>query len=398
VVQAREHFQLACDNDALPFRADSRINAAIQAENKRNGAGALLLLDAPAALGRIGETGICGQETFYEHVHFDFAGRYRLGRAWAEQIEHCFPPSTNEWISQAVCEQHLGLSEWNRVQVIHFMAERMQVPPLSSQPNNPARKEALETRISQLSSRMTADGARGMSNVFVNLLDQRPDDYFLRQNFAVFLELTGYPVAAAVEWERFRDLLPQDSLGFYQVGRLLIVQQRYAEAEGALRTSLAIRSSRTEAWIELGNAMALQKQYPEAVADYSTALSRDPQNAQTYLRMGKALAHLDRHREAIENYRRAIELNPTDGIAHFELGSELLATNDEELAGRQFGEAARLLPTYVPARFNHGTWLMKQKRWAEARTEFEAVMNLEPGNTRARQNLAWLKGKTQQPP
>jgi tetratricopeptide (TPR) repeat protein len=392
---AREHFQLACDNDALPFRADSRINAVIQAESKWNGAGTFMLLDAPAALAAIGESGICGQEAFYEHVHFDFAGRYGLGRAWAEQIEHCFPPRTNEWISQAECEQSLGLSEWNRAQVIHFMAERMQVPPLSGQPNNPTRKEALETRISQLSSRMTADSARGMSNVFVNLLEQRPDDYFLRQNFAVFLELTGYPVSAALEWERFRDLLPQDSLGFYQVGRLLIVQQRYAEAEGALRTSLAIRPSRTEAWIELGNAMALQKKYAEALVVYSTALSRDPQNAQTYLRMGKVLAHLDRHREAIEKYGRAIEFNPADGLSHFELGSELLAAHDEELAGGQFGEAARLLPTHVPSRFNYGTWLMKQKRWTEARTEFEAVLNLEPRNTRARQNLAWLKEKTQ---
>ena len=27
-----------------------------------------------------------GDETFYEHVHFNFDGNYRLGKMWAEQI------------------------------------------------------------------------------------------------------------------------------------------------------------------------------------------------------------------------------------------------------------------------------------------------------------------------
>ncbi len=34
-VAAREHFQLACDNDALPFRADSRINGIIEKTGTR---------------------------------------------------------------------------------------------------------------------------------------------------------------------------------------------------------------------------------------------------------------------------------------------------------------------------------------------------------------------------
>jgi tetratricopeptide (TPR) repeat protein len=116
---AREHFQLACDNDALPFRADSRINAAIRAERERFGGDSLILLDAAAALAAGNGTGVCGQETFYEHVHFDFDGRYQLGLAWAEQIEPLLPRNTNVWVSQAVCEQMLGLSAWNRAQVIH---------------------------------------------------------------------------------------------------------------------------------------------------------------------------------------------------------------------------------------------------------------------------------------
>ena len=98
---AHEHFQLACDNDALPFRADSRINAAIQQEVAKVHAPNLLFLDAAAVLAAGSPEGICGNETFFEHVHFDFDARYRLARAWAGKIESLLPVTTNGWIARS---------------------------------------------------------------------------------------------------------------------------------------------------------------------------------------------------------------------------------------------------------------------------------------------------------
>jgi tetratricopeptide (TPR) repeat protein len=391
---ARERFQLACDNDALPFRADSRINSAIWAEPERVGSKGLILFDSSAALAAGSETGICGEETFYEHVHFDFDGRYRLGRAWAEQIESLLGRNTNAWASQTFCDERLGLSPWNRAQVIHFMEERIQTPPLSTQPNNERRKHGLEARMAGLRPQMNADNAQTTRKTFQKLLVQRPEDYFLHQEFAVFLELSGDPTGALAEWQRFRELLPQDSLGHYQTGRLLITQQRYAEAEAGLRTAVAIRPGRADGWVELGNAFALQKKYPEALASYATALKMEPQNAQTLLRRGKVLGYMNRHAEAMESYRAALQLNPADGMSHYELGVELLAAKDFDAAGKEFGEAARLTPDRAPARFNFGTWLMSQNRLDEAQREFEAVIRLEPGNVQAQQRLTALKART----
>ncbi len=395
-VGAREHLQLACDYDALPFRTDSRLNTIIRAERERTADEALVLFDAASSLAT--DTGICGQETFFEHVHFDFDGRYRLARAWAEQIERMLPRNDHAWLSQGGCEKLLGLSEWNRAQAIHFMVERMQMPPLSEQANNAGRRAALEARINQLRGQMTAERTANIREAFRKLLEQRPEDYFLHENFAVFLELAGDPAAATAEWQRFREILPQESAGYYQAGRLLIPQQKYAEAEALLRAALEIRPSRTEGWIELGNALALQKKYAEALACFSTALEKDPRNAQTLLRRGKVLADLKLHTQAIESYRAAIQLNPGDALSHFELGLELLTAKQEDAAGKEFGETARLNPEHVAARFNYGAWLIKQKRWDEARREFEAVVRLEPGNVRAQKNLAGLRAMAERPP
>ncbi len=392
-MEASAHFQLACNFDALPFRADSRINAAIRTEPQRTASKRLIVCDVAKELGAGSADGICGDETFFEHVHFDFDARYRLARVWAEQIEPLLPRTTNRWISQAECEQQLGLSPWNRSQVIHFMVERMQVPPLNSQPNNEERRGALEARIKAELARMNRDEAGHTRQQFEQLAARRPEDFFLCENYAVFLELAGDAPGATAQWKRFRDLVPQDPLGYFEAGRLLIPQQQYAEAEILLRRSQAIRPSRTDGWIELGNALALQKKYSEALDCFNTALKQDPRDPPTLLRQGKVLANLNRHDEAVASYRTATSLNPANGLVHHELALELTAMGQAKAAGEEFRQAAELLQDNVALRFDYGAWLLKQERWAGAQREFEAVLRLEPRNPRAEKNLAWLRAK-----
>jgi tetratricopeptide (TPR) repeat protein len=393
LAEAGSHFQLACDYDALPFRADSRINTAIRTAPQRIKSGRLIVCNAAQELAGGSPWGICGDETFFEHVHFDFDARYRLAHLWAEQIASMLPPATNGWLSQAECEQRLGLSPWNRAQVIHLMVERMQVPPLSSQPDNLDRRRALESRIQAATVLASRDDAARSRKNFELLLAQRPDDFFLHENYAEFLELSGDIPSAAAQWEQFQELLPQDPLGYFEAGRLLIPQQHYAEAESRLRKSLAIRPSRTDGWIELGNALALQKKYPDALDAYATALKQDPRDSQTLLRRGKVLAHLNRHDEAIASFRASLELDQANALAHHELALELVAAGESDAAGPEFGVAAQLRPDDVAMHYDYAAWLLRKQSWPDAQHELETVIKLEPGNLRAQKNLAWLHAK-----
>ena len=390
---ARTHFQLACDYDALPFRADSRINAAIQSEPQRIKSSRLVVCDAAGALADGSLDKICGNETFFEHVHFDFDARYRLARAWAGQIAPLLPPVTNDWMPQVTCEQRLGLSPWNSAQVMHLMVERMHVPPLSNQSGNRERLNALDLRIQAELSRADHDEASRTRENFEQILARQPEDFFAHENYAEFLELSGDIPAATAEWERFRDLLPQDPLGYFEAGRLLILQQHYADAEILLRKTLAIRPSRTDGWIELGNAQALQKKYPDALDAYATALRQDPHDSQTLLRRGKVLAHLNQHSDAIASFRASLKSDPSNGLAHHELALELIATGQENAAGPEFDTAAQLRPDDVALRYDYATWLLRNQSWMEAQHEFEAVLKLEPHNPHAQKNLAWLHAK-----
>jgi tetratricopeptide (TPR) repeat protein len=388
---AREHFQLACDDDALPFRADSRINAAIRDEQKKAGGDNLIMFDAAAALAAGTATKMCGQETFYEHVHFDFDGSYHLALAWADQIEPLLPRNTNAWASQVVCEQMLGLSDWNRALVIEHMIGRMQQPPLSSQTGTAGRVEVLQARVDQLHRQMSAEAAARARESFLKMLERAPDDYVLRENFALFLQSIGDLPAATAEWQRVRDWMPHDYLGHFQIGRLLAGQGRLTEAESSLRQALALRPSLTEGWIELGNVLALQEKFEAALASYAIALKQRPQDAQTHFRSGKVLAKMNRHGEAMENYHAASQLNPADWEAHYELGGELDAANQLDAARTEFGEAARLNPNNARAHFNYGVLLAKQNRLDEAQREFEATLRLDPAYAKAQEYLTQLQ-------
>jgi tetratricopeptide (TPR) repeat protein len=209
----------------------------------------------------------------------------------------------------------------------------------------------------------------------------------------VFLELSGDVPGATAQWNRFSDLLPQDPLGYFEAGRLLIPQQRYAEAETLLRKTLAIRPGRTDGWIELGNALALQQKFSAALDCFATALKQNSHDPQTYLRRGKVLAHLNRHEEAMASYRAGLALNPADGLIHHELALELVAAGQVDAAGPEFQQAAQLSQDNLAVRFDYGTWLLRQQLWPEAQREFEAVLRLEPSNARAQKNLLWLQAK-----
>jgi tetratricopeptide (TPR) repeat protein len=391
---AREHLQNACDEDALPFRADSKINTAIrEAAQKHKGAG-VTFLDAAVILAANTPANLLGQETFYEHVHFDFDGSYRLGLLWAQQAAKLLTPGKpggEGWASQEQCDQMLGLSDWNRALVTEEMIGRLQAPPFSGQTNNEARIERLRERDRMWHERMGTNEAAAARENFVKQLEREPDDFVLHENFAGFLQSTGDMPGAIVEWRRVHDLMPHDYLAYFQLGHLLHGPDQLAEAEADLHTALALRPGLTEGWIELGNVQALRDNFNEALASFAMARRQRPQDGQIVFLTAKVQARLHENAQAIESYREAIKLSPGSWEPHYELGGELDAAGRLEEARDEFGAAARLNPNYSRAHFNYGILLAKLGQLDEAQHEFEETLRLEPGYQAATESLAKIQ-------
>ncbi len=391
---ARDHFQQACDDDALPFRADARINGLIQQAGKQISSPDLELFDAVGALETNGPARILGQETFYEHVHFNFNGSYRLARAWAEQVQQFLPEpikshASGDWASQETCEQMLGLTDWNRSLVLkEAVIPRMQEPPLSTQPNNDQRLQTLNRQLADWHRQMDAPDAQARARaIYQDALARAPSDYLLHEDYAEFLQYIGDRQKSASEWLKACELSPRDAFPFCQAGRVLAMIGRWAEAQTALEKAVSLHPRYFDAWLELGRLHFSRREYQLAWKDYERAKLLQPNDARVYYELGRTFSLLQRPSESIENFGHAIQLQPDYWEAHYFLGGELALTGEIERAEREFEMTVRLQPGYAPAHLNLGVAFMKQNQWDAAMREFRETLQLDPANQLAAQYL-----------
>ncbi len=362
--EARPHFALARDLDALPARADSRINNIIRDAAKGRNAPELVFMDAAALMGTNNQAGVCGDETFYEHVHFNFDGNYRLARAWAEQIEKVLPSGIRQhaaelWLPQDLCERRLGLTDWNRRNDLVEILRRRQRPPLSQQDNNSQQLQTLREEINRLSRRMGAGDAAAARAIYLEARARAPQDFDLYSNFADFLESIGALKEALEQWQRLEQLMPSYYLPYFQAGRVLEREGDLAAARASFDRTLALHPGMASAWYELSNIDASQGRLDAALNEVGHAARLEPAQGVFYACEGKLLAKMNRQAEALARYRQSIAVQPDYLDGHISLGAALAAVG----------------------------------KIADAKNEFLAVLRLDPANKAARTYLNQLDGK-----
>lgn len=399
---ARREFALARDLDALPFRADSRMNAAVLAWAAASPAKGATVCDPEALLSRHAPHGIPGDELFYEHVHLNFDGNYWLGRAWAEVVAERVltpagaKPASAAWASQSECERRLGLTDWNRASVLEEMIERMGRPPLSHQANNPARRAALATRRDELRARLTNAPPDEARAVYEDAIRRAPAEAALRENFAEFLERTGAFSEAIAQRRQVRDLHPHSYFPHFTLGTLLKEQRQFAEARTNLARAVELNPLWPEARLELGAVLALLKEWDAARREFETVRRLQPEDARAALFLGDVLGRLNQPEAALGQLREAVRLRPDHAEARYRLGEALVLRRSLEEAAAEFAEAVRLQPDHARARVNFGVALARQGRLTEAIRQFDEALRLDPRNEQAlamkRQAEAQMRG------
>ncbi len=310
---ALKQYQMACDTDALPFRADARSNRIIRDIAARHGQAGLTLVEAPEELARRAGVLVSGAESFYEHVHFNFAGAYRLGLIWAETLERRLPPDrlgppSGAWATQEACEEFLALTDWNRILVYDAMVRRLQQPPLSRQSNNETRLRQLREQIATLRADLTVAKREQARVTYRRALAARPDDHFLHEIYGNFLQLTGDLPGATAAWQRAGELMPHDFLPQFQMGTLLARQGKSDEAKRGFQRALELRPSLVEGWSELARVLAVERQWSAALDALQRARSLRPQDPNLWTVEAQLLKNLGRTAEAEAALRQATAL------------------------------------------------------------------------------------------
>jgi tetratricopeptide (TPR) repeat protein len=400
--EARKSFEQARDLDALRFRADTRINQS--------------LLASAATVIETRSQGIPGEELFYEHVHFNFAGNHLLARAFAEQI---LGASTNRppLLPEADCARRLAFTDFDRYRVLDEVRQRLEQPPFVTQLGHAER----DARIRDQLKRLDRASFTNAIAAYEQAIARAPDDWVLRENFATLLQDFGQAREAEAQWRRAVQLLPHSERAWFGLGNLLDSDGRAAEAVAAFREALRRRPNSVEtrnglglalaglgrfteaiaeyeralrlkpdfaeARVNLGQALAQRGKMAEATAQYLEVLRRQSNNVPARINLGKLLAVQGRHIEAAAHYREALRLKPENAVAHYNLGNALNSLGGGDEATAHFAEAVRHNPSFAEARYNLALGLAKQNRNTEVIEQLTEVVRLKPGFPEARFNL-----------
>lgn len=194
--QARDHFSLARDWDALQFRTDSPLNDSVKAVVEQMDNERVHFIDVAHQWARpeLCLQGIPGFELFNDHVHFNFRGDYEMARtilptaiAALEQRRGISPSEAAEIPSIEECARRLAYTDWDRIELLKGIARMNAAPPFTDRLNHDMLQEQAEQTISQLIRRLNPGTSANVDDTYRQAIAARPDDWNLRLNYANFL-------------------------------------------------------------------------------------------------------------------------------------------------------------------------------------------------------------------
>ncbi len=242
--RARQQYALARDWDALPFRADSRLNGIIRGTASQRQSRGVHLADVEKAFteSSLAEHGIPGKQLFQEHVHFTFDGDYHLARALLPAVVATLglgdgpgaPPTRED------CARTLAFTPIDELNVRAAMVRQTAKPPFLDQLEHAERQKLAEQEVQERLRRTTMEDFERAAAVYREAIARHPEDWMLRYNFGNLLGQFNQPANAAAEYEFVVQRLPRQRVFRMALGNALWQTGRAAEAVAQFQAALGI--------------------------------------------------------------------------------------------------------------------------------------------------------------
>jgi tetratricopeptide (TPR) repeat protein len=420
--EASRQFVVACDQDTLRFRADSRINEIIRHAASNRGHEGVQWVDSEAAMSAQSPHGLAGEEFLYEHVHLNFEGNYLVARGLAEDVGHALSAGAEHpWPTADDCARRLGWNDSSRRAGETDILSRLNDPPFKEQANNAQQYQRLLEQIQQLQPASLPDSLREEKARTKAAADAVPDDWILQENLANLQQQTGDTAAAVESLRRVVGLLPHNPDAWQVLGTALETAKRDDEAVSAFQQATRLRPESVVGMNSLAELYAREDHPEEAAREFQDVLRLKPYWGPAHLGLGKALEALGKTDEANEQFQEALinrintpesynalakfsfsrgwygaavtnftdslRLYPADPEVHVNLGLALVKLGRHAEAKAHYADAVRLQPKFAEAHFCLGLELGRVGDAPGAAAQFAEAVRLKPGLIEARLNL-----------
>ena len=145
----------------------------------------------------------------------------------------------------------------------------------------------------------------------------------------------------------------------------------YPKAEQQYRILASLQPVRGEVWCNLGRVLLAQERRAEAVASFEEGLRHSPGLAELHHNLGLAVLQDSQFNQAIAHFERAVALRPDFAQGWRSLGQARLWSGDVEGSFASFGRALSLDPNDAEAHGNLGLALLTNGDLREGWSEYE---------------------------
>lgn len=193
-------------------------------------------------------------------------------------------------------------------------------------------------------------------------------------------------------FSRYTGLHPRNAWGHFMLGLSSWKAGDRATAEGAFGEALRLDPSHLKSLTNLSRVLLDDNRPAEAVDALERARELAGSSAEVHRLLGRAYGVQGRTSEAIQAYERAIALDPQDAWALNNLGLILLEERRAADALPLLARAVELRTGEAVFQNNLGMALEHTGHFAAAADAYGLALEADPGNEKARRNLARVEG------
>ncbi len=227
---------------------------------------------------------------------------------------------------------------------------------------------------------------------YTRTLAASPNAADMRNNLGNYYWSHGDLKDAAAQWEQAIKLEPKATYTLDNLGLLRTRQQRFAEAIVFFRRSLAIKPHDAAAYTGLGEAYQMMKKPRQAEQALLEAVRLAPLDVRPELHLADVYFEEGKFDLAEQRYQASIQALPSLN-GYFGLGLTEWALHKPSQAERAFKTAKAFDPGDARTDFMLGLLYGATGRTAQAISEYEAGLKIDPTNRIAWRALARLKQK-----
>jgi tetratricopeptide (TPR) repeat protein len=311
-----------------------------------------------------------------------YRGQIQVRQGHPSQAAESLQQALNSDTENPIAHYHLGVAFDQMGNLARAESEWREAVRL-----NPGLVDAQKALAAAEMRRNDWEALNGTAGHLVETQPGNPDGYVLR----AMAEINrGQESKGEGDIRKAIEIAPQSPVGYIHLGNLRARQKQYAEAQKAYEQALEKDANASDALAGIVNTFLSQNQPQKAVTRIQAQLAKQPSNSNYHFLLGAVLFNNKDLKGAEAELRRSVDLDKSNAEAQIKLGQVQTAQGQVDQAISTYQAYIADNPRDIRFYILTGELYESKKDWAKAKDVYQKVLQIQPDNPLASNNLAYV--------